>query len=162
MLGTTIIHFISPSLYLALPLFRFTDCHHYKTTFQLFLIICFILTDQIRSVRRNEEFLSHTSLCGSGVPVCFSERIPWGAASLCGHTGLLGTDIGSGNVRCTYFIYWNTYFEHTISPCPRKEQIHFVPNVMCSFMFLSNTKELQEYEPVLYYIFVWLVLIFLF
>lgn len=133
-LGTTIIHFICPFLYLALPLFRFTDCHHYKTTFQLFLIIClcvftdaqliqfkqhgeimFVSSSQIRSVRRKEEFLSHTSLCGSDVPVCFSERIPWGAPSLCGHNGLLGTDImiGSGNVRCTYFIYWTQHILRT-------------------------------------------------
>lgn len=32
--------FICPSLPLVLPLFRFTDCRHYNTTFQLFLITC--------------------------------------------------------------------------------------------------------------------------
>ncbi len=59
-------------------------------------------------------------LCGSDVPVCFSERIPWGTVSLSGHNSLLGTDImkGSRNVHCTYFIYVLQHIltvEHTVS-----------------------------------------------
>lgn len=72
-------------LRLSLFISYITDCCHYNTTFQLFLItcvcvcvftdaqlielkqqgenhVCFILTDHIRSVRRKEEFLFHTSL----------------------------------------------------------------------------------------------------